>query len=293
MGRGPHGQTALHLSCCRYPPTPVIRAILDAAPGITALPNGDGETSLHLALGSASEEVQLLLIQDSLEAIFKVDNNGDTPLHLAVISGASRRVLLTLIQFNPLAVLQPNHNSRTPSDNLRRSYVHATTLEDIICSSTESPDEFFFRDDWNKALLFLLSAASLIYGFTLPLNNPLEKSNNNDCLARMELCHYISPFRSSYKCVPLHIATWINCPRSVTKTLTTWYPDQCLAVDSFGNTPLCLAASAPLWNYTGDFVDELDDPEEEDDDDCELQKDESVVQILLSANPSAASIPNT
>lgn len=87
----------------------------------------------------------------------------------------------------------------------------------------------------------LLSAASWIYGFQLPLNNPLQ-NNNSDCLARMQLCRGSIP-PPFYKCVPLHIATWINCPRSVTKTLAAWYPDPCLAVDSFRQYPFAANCS--------------------------------------------------
>mmetsp|Transcript_14832 Transcript_14832/g.21175 ORF Transcript_14832/g.21175 Transcript_14832/m.21175 type:complete len:443 (-) Transcript_14832:50-1378(-) len=278
--QGRYGHTALHLSCYRYPPTTVVRAILEAAPGITALQDGDGETPLHLALGFASEEVQLLLIQDSLDAVCKVNNNGDTPLHLAVISGASTRVLRMLIQLNPYAVLQSNGSSRTPFDNLRRSYKNATTVEDIQTMSDGCVSE-----DWHNALVFLISA-SWLYGFQM---SPSNIDYYEPCLlAGTEMCYYVTPYTASYRCYLLHIATWVNCPRSIAKTFSIFYPDQCLALDSFGNTPLCLAASAPVWKFVVDYVDESDDSIPEEAGGIE----ESIIEILLSANPNAASIPN-
>jgi hypothetical protein len=285
-------QTALHSACHRFPPTTVIQAMLGAAPGVAALQNVDGETSLHLACGAASEEVQELLIESFPGAAGMVDNDGQTPLHVAVVSGASLYILCQLVKANPYVVLQPNHNNRTPFDDLKRSYKNASTLQQIEGSPLD------MLDDYNKALLFLRVAAWCC-GVLLSGEGSGEGSEIPAVLGRPEAPLFLVKVPYDYRCLPLHVAAWINCPRALVKALAIFFSDHCVVRDSFGNTPLCLAAAAPVREDKKefDFSDESDDESSQEDSTQEREEDEtqqahSVLEIIVSANPKAASIPN-
>lgn len=266
--------------------------MLVAAPGAVALQNIDGETSLHLACGAASEEVQELLIKSSPGAAGMVDRDGETPLHLAVVSGASLYVLCQLLKANPYVVMQPNRNNRTPFDNLKRSYKNANTWQQIESSPLD------MLDDYKKSLMFLRVAAWCC-GVFLSGAGSGEGSEIPGVLGPPEVPLFSANLPPNYRCYPLHVAAWINCPRALVKALATFCPDHCVVRDSFGNTPLCLAAAAPIRQDKEefDFDDETGEESAQEDQDLGSQEYEkhhtpSVIEIILSANPIAASIPN-
>jgi ankyrin repeat protein len=263
---------------------------MTSVPGVAGFTNIDGETPLHLACGAASEEVQEYLIDCFPRAAGRVDRDGETPLHLAVVSGASLSLLCKLVKTNPYVVMQPNFSNRTPFDNLKRSYKNANSLQDIEASPLE------MLDDYRKALMFLRVSA-WCRGVFLCCDYSGEGSDIPEVLGPPNAPLFLVPVPQNYRCHPLHAASWINCPRELVKTLAKFSSDHCLVRDSFGNTPLCLAASASIYEDKEElgFNDEAYDQSlllnrNEGD---EVQQPLSVMNSILSANPHAASIPNS
>lgn len=256
--------------------------MLKAAPDSVIHQNIDGETALHLACGAASEEVQELIIQSCPGAVGMVDNDGETPLHLAVVSGASLSVLCRLVKANPYTVMRPNHRTRTPFDNLRRSYQNARTLKQL----EDSPLDML--DDYQKALLFLRVAAWCC-GVVLSGEGSDEGSEIPHVLGPPAPL-FLSHVPRGYWCLPLHVVSWIHCPRALVKALVAFHPDQCLVLDSFGSTPLCLAAAAPVREDQEEY--DYDDEFDVEEGGNETEPSLSVMNILLTADPRAAVIPN-
>jgi hypothetical protein len=182
--------------------------------------------------------------------------------------------------------MQPNFSNRTPFDNLKRSYKNANSLQDIEASPLE------MLDDYRKALMFLRVSA-WCRGVFLCCDYSGEGSDIPEVLGQQNAPLFLVPVPQNYKCHPLHAASWISCPRELVKTLATFFSDHCLVRDSFGNTPLCFAASASIY----EDKEELGFDDEEDDESLELdeevKKAPSVMDIVLWANPTAASIPNS
>jgi hypothetical protein len=256
--------------------------MLKAAPDAVTRQNIDGETALHLACGASSEEVQELIIESCPGAAGMVDNDGETPLHLAVIGGASLSVICQLVKANPYTVMRPNHRNRTPFDNLRRSYKNARSSKQL----EDNPLDML--DDYQKALLFLRVAAWCC-GVFLSGEGSGEGSEIPHVLGPPAPL-FLSHVPRGYRCLPLHVVSWIACPRALVKALVTFHSDQCLVLDSFGSTPLCLAAAASTredpeeYEYAEESGDEGSDPQ--------TKPTQSVMNILLTANRKAAAIPN-
>jgi ankyrin repeat protein len=260
--------------------------MLKAAPDAVIRQNIDGETALHLACGASSEEVQELIIESCPVAAGMVDNDGETPLHLAVISGASLSVICQLVKANPYTVMRPNHRNRTPFDNLSRSYKNARSLKQL----EDNPLDMF--DDYQKALLFLRVAAWCC-GVFLSGEGSGEGSEIPHVLGPPAPL-FLSHVPRGYRCLPLHVVSWIHCPRALVKTLVTFYSDQCLVRDSFGSTPLCLAAAASTREDPEeyDYAEESGDESGDEGRDPQTKPTQSVMNIILTANRKAAEIPN-
>ena len=143
-----YGQTALHAACYRYPPEAAIRVMIDACPQAASAQNSDGETALHLASDGASEQVQMMLLEACPAAVSKVDKYGDSALHLAAHSGATTELLQKMLEASPRTARVMNKRGATPLFLLPRSYEYIQTLEDI-----EEDGEY--EDDWLRVCMFL------------------------------------------------------------------------------------------------------------------------------------------
>lgn len=143
-------QTPLHMACIRYPPLHVIQLMISLAPEVPFKQNRDGETPLHVACSSASEDIQLVLIQACPESVRLRDKYGETPLHYAARNGASILVLQSMLSVAPDVVGCNNHKGISPFALLSRSYARAKTREEL-----EYDDQF--SSDFEVALLFLCS----------------------------------------------------------------------------------------------------------------------------------------
>jgi hypothetical protein len=127
-------------------------------------------------------------------------------------------------------------------------------------------------------------------GVFLRGDNSVEGGEIPEVLGQPHSPLFLVQVPPNYRCHPLHAAAWINCPRELVKALATFFSDHCLVRDSLGNTPLCLAASASIHEEKEEL--ELDDLELNQTEINEVLQSPSVMDIILSANPYSASIPN-
>lgn len=306
----PGGLNALHEACVRYPPLQVIEELLKVAPQeAIQLKNRDGETPLHTASYSSSEEVQEALFRALPESLTIQDRNYlDTPLHLAARAGATYRLMETFVRFNPKSLSIRNRRGATPFWCLRRTYLEAGSMEEIM--DEEGTD---YRLDWDLMVLFLRVDYESTWDTTatkvtasanrgeieaLPSNLPEETDDT----------HARNPQQIQYL---LHAATATPpCPRDVLRFLCRHFGEQALQYDRQGMTPLVIASKAdvmlePSFDESAEGFD--DEPTNDDDDgsvllnleDLALQSEagetgeegepESVLNIILDCNPKAAS----
>lgn len=227
------GQTSLHAACVRYPPIHVIEAMLDSKPEVGAIQNFSGETPLHLACSSASEEVQELLIHRAPEAVSMVDQYGDCPLHLAARWGATYPLMELLLTTAPHCVSIKNIRGVTPIWLLPRKYLEVESFDEIF----EEDDEYV--DDWNRLCLFL-KHSYLMRGAMVP-ELPDPDDDDSDAI----------PPRDAFAWIVHAAAATPSCPREVLRFLCRIFPEQALVRDSLGLTPLLHAC----------MVAEMDEPE--------------------------------
>jgi len=212
------GLNAIHAACVRYPPSRIIRAMLNYAADAALQQNNNGETPLHLASYSASEEVQAMLVRERPQAAKIVDQYGDLPLHFAARAGATPRLMEQFLYAYPEGINQENLRGATPFWLLPRSYLEAEDLDEILEEENED-----YRDDWDLLVLFLR-----YFAFGREARN-MPRSKIED-----------------YETWIVHAAASCPaCPVDVLTFLCRMFPSQAVRYNSSGCTPLLLACQTP------------------------------------------------
>eukprot|EP00977_Amphora_coffeiformis_P028064 scaffold34685_cov183-Amphora_coffeaeformis.AAC.44 len=233
------GMTALHSACISYPPVHIVKAMLTTCPEVALQQNFSGETPLHLASYSASEEVQECLLETVPEAASYRDQYGDSPLHFAARAGATLPLLQKMVNAFPDAISRVNKRGVTPFWLLSRSFLQADDLEEILDDDIEDDD---FRHDWDAMVLFLR------YTY-------FGKERAAQMIARGE---GTSNVRKDYSWLVHAAASTPACPRDVLSFLCRLFPEQALQHDEQGCTPLQLVVRSAVldepkhWNESED-----------------------------------------
>lgn len=210
------GQTGLHAACIKYPPARVISAMVQVSPHTALSRNFMGETPLLLAVSSASEEVQSVLIEAEPRAASVPDNAGDLPLHFAARNGATQALIEKLLHAFPAGMSTTNNRGVTPFWLLPRSYLEASTLEEIHQGDSEDEP---YEDDW------LLLVSFLKFSYFGASAGSMDPSAMND-----------------YETWIVHAAASSpSCPRAVLRFLCRMFPGAALRTNAQGYTPLFLA----------------------------------------------------
>ena len=216
------GMHALHAACVRYPPVRIVRALLEANADIALVPNFSGETALHLASYSASEEVQQLVIRAAPKAATIPDQYGDLPLHFAARNGATLGLMEELIRAAPETISKANQRGVTPFWLLPRSYLEAESLEEILLEDDEDDDyddDDAYLDDFMLLVLFL------------------KYSYFGGAASTMKESFGVEP--DDYAKWMVHAAASTpSCPREVLRFLCRLFPQASLEYDHNGFTPL-------------------------------------------------------
>lgn len=221
------GQTAMHAACVRYPPTRIIQAMVEADSATALVQNFSGETALHLASYSASEEVQTILVKAQPAAAALADQYGDLPLHFAARNGATIPLMEELLRASPESISVRNKRGVTPLWLLPRSYLEAEDMDEVL--EEDADDDYY--DDWQLLVLFLRYS---YFGAAAANMNAAEIRD--------------------YESWIVHAAAATpSTPRLVLKFLCRMFPNASLRKRS-GLTPLLLACQAP----------EVDEPAEWD-----------------------------
>lgn len=295
------GLNALHEACVRYPPLSVIKELLKvASKDAIRLKNRDGETPLHTASYSASEEVQEALFRAAPESLVAQDRNyGDTPLHLAARAGATLGLMEKFVRSIPRSISIRNRRGATPFWCLRRSYLQAESINEI--TDGEGAD---YRLDWDLMVLFLRVSYEMYCGEDSQSKKAVKEEKKEEDFSNDDGTNYSTKFKYL-----LHAAAATPaCPRGVLKFLCRHFSDHTLQFDRQGLTPLLIAAKADVMTEP-----KFDEPAEgfdhnlSDEDgnglpnlgDLALQNDigdasdstesESALNIVLECNPQAAS----
>ena len=255
------GMNALHAACVRYPPTQVVHAIIRADPSVVVKRNFNGETPLHIASYSASEEVQMLLVQTVPQAAALMDQYGDSPLHFAARAGATYHLLHEFVKAAPEMISTANERGVTPFWLLPRSFLEAEELDEVL--DVEGED---YRDDWDSFTLFLR------YGFFKESTRPQQVRDEDGMPLPIR--------REDYSWVVHAAAAIPACPREVLKWLCIMFPEQALRLDENGQTPLLLAVQqkevfepSTHWNEIEDGIREFIEPVDGD-----LQNEDDVLE---------------
>jgi ankyrin repeat protein len=248
------GQNALHAACVRYPPTHIVQAMLQVKPEAALHQNFSGETPLHLASHSASEEVQDMLVRAAPAAVAAADQYGDCPLHFAARSGATYPLMERMLQAAPECVSMRNKRSVTPFWLLPRSYLEAETLEEIFEEDAED-----YHDDFMLLALFLRYAY-----FGASERAPIVGASGEP----------------SYNWMVHAAAGTPSCPRETLKFLCHLFPEQALRYNEKGYTPLLLAVQVP----------EMDEPDRWDENEDGFREHVEVSEVSL-ADTAAAPLP--
>jgi len=217
----PANMNAYHAVCMGYPPIHIVREMLRFDSQAASAQDCNGETPLHIASYSASEEVQELLVRARPEAAAMVDQYGDTPLHLATRSGASLHIMEEFLFACPEAIHRPNVRKLTPFWLLPRTYIEAESLEEIISEMDEESDTYnHYKDDWDLLILFLR------YSYFGRAAKNMTKQQIED-----------------YESWVFHAAAACPaCPREVLKFLCRLFPSrQMVCFNDRGYSPLLLA----------------------------------------------------
>ena len=217
----PGNMNAYHAACMRYPPIHIVREMLRFDSQAALVQNCNGETPLHIASYSASEEVQELLVRARPEAAAMVDQYGDTPIHFAARSGASLHIMEEFLFASPEAIHRANVHKSTPFWLLPRSYTEAETLEEINAEIDEESEPYnHYKDDWDLLILFLR------YSYFGRAAKNMAKNQIED-----------------YESWVIHAAAACPaCPREVLKFLCRLFPShQMVCCNERGYSPLLLA----------------------------------------------------
>lgn len=210
---------ALHAACLRYPPTRIIRAMLDLDSSAALQQSFHGDTPFHIASYAASEEVQAVLVRARPEAAAIPNIDGDLPLHIAARHGATPVLVELFLQAFPEAVHKPNNRNITPFWLLPRSYVKVRNLAELFEDNTED-----YLDDWDRLLLFLR------YSY---FGKEAEYMDDD------QMYDYESWIVHAAAACP-------SCPTDVLEFLCRMFPNQAIRYDRNGCTPLLHAIRAPV-----------------------------------------------
>lgn len=269
MGKS-NGQNSLHSACMRYPPIEVIQEMLRVAPEAALQQNRDGETPLHLASYSASEEVQAMLLEAAPQAMLMQDRYGDTPLHFAARSGATNRLMEKFLRASPNSLTIRNACGFTPFWLLPRSYLEADTIEETL-----DDEGYDYKIDFDLMALFLRASypdAINIPNFTKIIGTPGTTPG--------------TPWL-------VHAAAATPaCPREVIQFLGRILSEQSLKYNKQGMTPLLLASKAFVMEEPLQTNDEMDEGQMstlETLENMPLKENEQVLDIILRWDKKAAS----
>lgn len=200
-------QTVLHYACLFRAPVVVMESLLAAAPELAMVPNADGEVALHWAIRlSTPNPVLLLLLRANPKSGFWKDKDGVTPISL--LWGRHQE-----------ALLQSRGEESFPSKLLK-------------------------QNSW-KRLLFLLESAYHAQQQQQQQNSTTTLQENDT----QETTDFYDPEKTSTTqqcCFPLHAATSQPCPPGMLPLMIQVYKDQLTQHDSYGQTPLTIAASSPV-----------------------------------------------
>lgn len=266
MGKS-NGQNSLHSACMRYPPLEVIQEMLRVAPEAALQQNRDGETPLHLASYSASEEVQAMLLEAAPQAMLMQDRYGDTPLHFAARSGATNRLMEKFLRASPNSLMIRNACGFTPFWLLPRSYLEADSIEEIL-----DDEGYDYKIDFDLMVLFL--RASYPDGMNVP-----------DEVFKIDR-------ERGYPWLVHSAAATPACPREVIQFLGRVLPEQSLKYNKQGMTPLLLASKALVMEEPAQANDEMDEGQMSIFERLEnesVQENEEVLDIILNWDKMAAS----
>jgi hypothetical protein len=279
---GVQERTPLHVACDHDAPAVVIQVLVKAYPEATLQVGTTDMNPLHITCSSehaSAEVVRVLLVESSglaSQMASMCDVDGDTPLHAACRCGAPLEVLQLLLHANPGAVNQRDYEGLTP---LLRLWVrYFVILGDDVIEGVKGLADLTgeLGEAWKKTMLLLYCAYM----------GSLKPGPNSAKIFR-----------------PMHAAVAVDCPRRVVKIAAIVYRDQLLQKDENGMTPLLIASQAPIYKFhdiaddDSDLEDKLEDHLYGDDDKDEMAYDkdpskslQSVIDILMEAEPSAASI---
>lgn len=215
------GRTPLHHACELDAPAVVIQSLLNACPEASLMIGSSGMTPLHITCSSYHASIHVIRVLLDLgrpEQCQIRDLDGDTPLHTACRCGAPYDVLECLLQAYPNAVNQRDNEGLTP---LLRLWVrYNVILGSRVIEDFQGPGDLTgeLGDAWQKTELLLRCA----YTGSVP--------GDGDPQGRI-----------------LHMASYVDCPRSVVKMACVLYPYQLSEMDEEGRTPLMLASQAPIF----------------------------------------------
>jgi len=284
---GMQGRTPLHVACDHDAPAQVVEALLKAYPEASLMVGTSNMNPLHITCSShhaSVEVVRVLLHGGHASQLTMRDIDGDTPLHAAARCGAPIEVLKVLLEANPSVVHERDFEGLTP---LLRLWVRCfVMLGDDALDGIKRPDDLTgeIGETWRKTELLLRCSHLGSLGSV----NPLATHGNS-----------LPP---NYKFRVVHAVAAVDCPRPVVKMAATLFPKQLEEMDETGMTPLLIAANAPIFKVR-DLSDEgfmLEDRvygdgendvgENMNDDERGDSSQPSVLDILINADPHAASI---
>jgi ankyrin repeat protein len=277
---GIQGRTPLHVACDHDAPPALIQALLSAWPEGAERVGTSHMNPLHITCSSphASVDVVRVLLggcRDSLMITGAKDVDGDTPLHAACRCAAPMNVLVTLLQANPIPITWKDYEGLNPFYRLWVRYF--VLVGEHIISNIKQPSDLTgdLIEAWQKSLLLL---------------QVMDAMENRGGGRQSQ----VAPFRA------VHTASSVDCPRCVVRIATVMFPQELLRRDELNRLPIHIAAAAPVYcvhDLRGEgfslddaFID--DDPQQRAARPRKKEskyKEPSVIEILLSGEPAAAS----
>ncbi|KAL7546258.1 hypothetical protein ACHAWF_009592 [Thalassiosira exigua] len=275
---GIQGRTPLHIACDHDAPTALIQAILCAWPEGAERVGTSHMNPLHITCSSprASVDVVRVLLagcRDPLMITGAKDVDGDTPLHAACRCGAPMDVLVTLLQANPLPVTWKDYEVLNPMSRLWVRYF--ILVGEQVINNIKEPSDLTgdLVEAWQKSLLLL------------QVMNAMENRNPQQ---------HQRPLRI------LHAASALDIPRCIVRIAMALFPQDLMSRDETNRLPLQIAAAAPVYiahDLTGEgynlddvvYDEETDGPVHRPSKKKSKYKEPSVIDILLSREPTAAS----
>lgn len=296
------GRKPLHVACDHDAPAVVVQALLKVYPEASTMVGTSNMNPLHITCSSqhASVHVIRVLLEGGLPYQTQMrDVDGDTTLHAACRCGAPIEVLEVLLRANPVAVHERDYEGLTP---LLRLWVrYFVILGDDVIQGVKGPGDLTgeLGEAWKKTELLLRCA---YHGLAQDehADHPVNLKSGGIPGMTPGLSSEPGALHTAFQAV--HAASAVDCPRPVVKIATIIHPHQVDEKNENGLTPLLIAARAPIFKVR-DLSDEgylLEDRIHGDvtDGDVNNQDDEdnsgqpSVIEILLSASPFSACVPD-